>query len=64
MKEQFNKALCDERHEEIKAKLSELKKISFGILILLLTSLIFGMAKGEPMLSSKVFIGLMRMIGV
>lgn len=57
MKDQFNRELCDERHEEIKAKLSELKKISFGILILLLTSLIFGVAKGETVISSKVFSG-------
>jgi hypothetical protein len=64
MKDQFVKELCDERHEEIKAKLSELKKISLGVLILLVCSLLFGIAKGEAVISAKVLIGLMKIIGV
>jgi hypothetical protein len=64
----YSEKLCDERHERIEKSLDELRlftkelrRISWGVLIILCLSLIIGVVKGDPLLTSKLIINIVQM---
>lgn len=64
----YSEKLCDERHERIEKSLDdlhgftkELRRICYGVLIILSLSLIIGVIKGDPLLTSKLIINLVQM---
>ena len=61
--DKYFEKLCDERHKKIDKRLGEIRLISYGIIIVLVASLLVGVIEGDPLLTSKLILSLIKLGG-
>jgi hypothetical protein len=56
----YNERLCDERHDEIKAHLKEMRRLLYAVLIVLVASVVLGVAMGDPLMTARALLALIK----